>query len=97
MSSVLTVEEVNSLVSERDALRERVEALEQERDRLRVALEQVRERKMQVCSAYDICGPDDCVAPKCGPWAANNASYEAYAIAAAALAAEHQEPQESKP
>lgn len=43
MTQPLSISEVNRLVSENAALRERVEALSQERDRLREALERIAE------------------------------------------------------
>ena len=88
MSSAQTVEEINRLVSDNATLRERVEALEQERGGLwgaaQEALEAFEFTRQYV--GYDML-------PALPGWS----WYDACERLRAALAAEHQEPQEAKP
>jgi hypothetical protein len=69
-----------------DAHRERADAAEAAVLKLREALEHIHYWRGHVCGAYDICSPEDCIAPECGPWAANEDSYAAWSIADEALA-----------
>jgi hypothetical protein len=45
------------------------------------ALRRIRDTEGKVCRGYEICGPDNCLAPQCEPWRANNSSYNAWTIA----------------
>ena len=83
---------VQALEAERDAAEAaraqavlECERLADERDRLREALLLIRTEYGTVCGAFDLCSPNDCVAPTCQPWDANRGSYSAWATADVAL------------